>query len=480
MTSMFTFIKSKKFFQSKVEGRLHPLFLGINALLHFGDDPAWRLALSIFLAARIVLSAWAFAVSALIPLAVSNLDLHGEPVVTMFDLRTSTRAVFSRVLDGKELHFRAAYPNLMDLETNSLWDTSGRAVSGERTGAQLSASKYSAEEVFPYRGVAPTPNTLLAPWQRFDANWYLKIAQRGYGDDGSSVYFPLYPFLIRIIGNLLLGNELLGAILISNLAVVGVLYFFYQMALELSDASSAKRATAFLMIFPTAFFLLAPYTESFFVLCALASLHEARHARWGRAGVWGACAALARLQGALLIVPLAYLAWREFRRGENAATFYVLRFTSLLLIPFATLAFFAFTHASLLNAYESQLHARFVMPWENVGAAIALIANAHASLIDILNLLVTFFFGAIVILVWARLPRELGLYAAMMFLAPLFRMTTEQPLVSMFRYVLVIFPAFILFGRWSANAWAQRATVYLSIPLQLFLSAQFFLWGWVA
>jgi len=70
-------------------------------------------------------------------------------------------------------------------------------------------------------------------------------------------------------------------------------------------------------------------------------------------------------------------------------------------------------------------------------------------------------------------------YALLMYLAPLFRMTTLQPLVSMDRYVLAVFPVFIWLGARGQNAWVNRAVVYLSFPLQLYLSAQFVLWGWV-
>jgi len=66
-----------------------------------------------------------------------------------------------------------------------------------------------------------------------------------------------------------------------------------------------------------------------------------------------------------------------------------------------------------------------------------------------------------------------------MFLAPLFRMTTTQPLVSMMRYALAIFPVFILWGVWGKNAWVNRAIIYPSLLLQLYLSAQFVMWGWV-
>lgn len=442
-------------------------------------DPPWRLAITVFLVARIALSAWAFIVSAFIPLAVSNLVLHGESVVTVFDLRTSDRAVLSRLVEGQELHFRAAYPNVVDSETSSTWDLSGRALSGPLLGAQLSRSSFSVEEVFPYHQVAPSQDLLFALYQRFDANWFLKIAERGYSDDGSTVYLPLYPILIKVVGSWILRDALPGAILVSNLALLGSLVLFLKAASEIVDAPSAHRALAFFLVFPSAFFLLAPYTESLFLLLVLASYQEARLTHWGRAGLWAACAALTRLQGVLLLVPLAHMAWREYRTSGRGLAHGVLRFSPLVLPSLATISYLGFSNLSLFNAYESRMHAQFVMPWDNIGAAVAVIANARASPIDILNLLVTLFLGALIILGWNHLPRELGLYSVVMFLAPIFRMTTEQPLVSMVRYALAIFPIFILLGKWSRGGWAQRAVVYLSIPLQLFLSAQFFLWGWV-
>jgi hypothetical protein len=153
--------------------------------------------------------------------------------------------------------------------------------------------------------------------------------------------------------------------------------------------------------------------------------------------------------------------------------------TPLLLIPLATAAFLAFTNLSLLSSYVGELHARFVLPWDNLGALIALLASGRASVVDGLNLLTTLGFGAMVLAVWRVLPREYGLYALAMYLAPLFRMTTMQPLVSMDRYALVLFPAFIVWGAWGKNVWVNRAVMYLSFPLQLFLSAQFVMWGWV-
>ena len=460
-------------------------------------------SLRAYLIARIGLSAWAFVIATLFPVVVQNLDLFGAPVLAVFDLASGERYAYSRQVDGTVLTFRASEPFVLrppssvvrpssfvtvlvtDIETGSVWSLrEGRAVSGAYAGRVLNPSPYSVEDIFPYRGVASEQNILLSVWQRFDTNWYLKIAREGYVDAASTVYFPLYPFLIRVV-SVFVGNAMLAALIVSNLALIGALALLYRLSAALFDTPSARRAVAYWLLFPTAFFLQAAYTESLFLFLTLAAFDCARRDRWVLASLFGALAALTRLQGVLLVVPLAMWGFRFQVSGSRFEVRglrimrHVLRFALLLLIPLATLAFLAFTNLSLIASYEGELHARFVMPWENVAASLVLIANGRASFVDGLNLLATLGSGAMLFAIWRGLPREFTLYAFLMYLAPLFRMTTLQPLVSMDRYALAIFPVFIVLGVRGKNAWINRAIVYVSFPLQLYLSAQFVLWGWV-
>ena len=65
----------------------------------------------------------------------------------------------------------------------------------------------------------------------------------------------------------------------------------------------ARRAVLYAAVFPTAFFFLAPYSESLFLLLVLLSFWSARRGRWAMAGATGALAALTRNLG-VLVVPL--------------------------------------------------------------------------------------------------------------------------------------------------------------------------------
>jgi len=449
-------------------------------------DPAWRFALGAYLVARVALSAWAFVIATLFPIVAQNLDLFGAPVLAVFDLASGERYAYLREVDGAVLTFRAGESDfVVDAQTGSVWSLrEGRAIAGVYAGRALGASPYSAEEIFPYHGVAPETNVFLSVWQRFDTNWYLKIARDGYVDAASQVYFPLYPLLIRLV-SALVGNAILAALLVSNLALIGALALLYRLSEALFDAASARRAVAYWLLFPTAFFLQAAYTESLFLFLTLAAFDCARRERWVFAALFGALAALTRLQGGLLVVPLAIVGFRHcvlrIPYDVSRITHHAIRTTqyAILLIPLATFAFLAYTNLSLIASYEGELHARFVFPWDNVIAALVLLVDGRASFVDGLNLVTTLGFGVLLIAVWRALPREYALYALLMYLAPLFRMTTTQPLVSMDRYVLAIFPAFVWLGARGQNAWVNRAIVYLAFPLQLYLSAQFVLWGWV-
>ena len=56
-------------------------------------------------------------------------------------------------------------------------------------------------------------------WQRWDACWYLRIAEFGYesGEPGTA-FFPVYPIAIRLLGPLFLGNLTLAALVVTQSA----------------------------------------------------------------------------------------------------------------------------------------------------------------------------------------------------------------------------------------------------------------------
>ena len=433
---------------------------------------AWRWPLGVFFISVLAIHLWAGVVYKVYPLSVNSTVLCGKPTLLLFDLRNSDAFFYENQVNGESLLFQAdSKGNLIDTQSGSQWDPrTGRALSGKLEGQKLIRSDVATEEIYPYKNVLPHTSPFLAIWQRFDTNWYLKIAEKGYSDDdGSTAFFPLYPFLVRFL-SFIIGDMVLASRLVSLLALLFALFFFYQVVDGYAGEAVAKRALIYIVIFPSGFFLFASYTESLFLLLVLASFFCSRKQKWLIASLLGILAALTRAVGVLIFIPLFYIWYKQKRmhHWREAVVFFLLPLgAGIYLLP------------NMFSSLETEWRARPVFPWEHFVELKMLISNDLLSSIDIFNMLITLLVGFLCLIMLKNLPLELSLYSLLMFGSPLFRLNAAQPFVSMLRYVLVIFPMFIFLGQWGEKAWANRLILYLSLPLSLYFSGQFWLWGWV-
>ncbi|HKY53618.1 MAG TPA: glycosyltransferase family 39 protein, partial [Anaerolineales bacterium] len=287
--------------------------------------PSWRFSLVSVTLMRAFYTLWSLVFLSSFSLVVQNQDILGEPLVTVFDLQTSHSYAYSRLLEKDLLLFQkydAAH--LFDTKTGSVWQISdGKAVSGLYEGNSLLPAPVTTEELFPYHGVASHPSPWIAIWQRFDANWYLLIAQNGYGSASGDVHFPpLYPVLIRLISSLI-PSGLISALLLSQIALYIAVKLLYDLFTEWENEKVAQKSLFFLLIFPTSFFLFSAYTEALFIVFTLLCLESIRNRKWHWAGFWVFCALLVRLQGVALLLPLAWgILQTRFRNIRFAEVFF--------------------------------------------------------------------------------------------------------------------------------------------------------------
>ena len=150
------------------------------------------------------------------------------------------------------------------------------------------------------------PDAALWTWERWDALHYVKLAELGYSgyiEDGKHlflVFFPLYPWLMRLI-SLLTGITMAAGLLISFFSYAGGCVYLYKLAAWELGEGAARRAVLFLSVFPYAFFFGGIMTESLFLLTTAAGLWYIRQHRWWIAGLIGILAAMTRMHGILLI-----------------------------------------------------------------------------------------------------------------------------------------------------------------------------------
>jgi hypothetical protein len=309
--------------------------------------------------------------------------------------------------------------------------------------------------------VTPGWHNLATGLVREDALWFLRIAADGYRpDDGSAAFFPLYPLVTRVVSWLTGGRTLLAALLVSNLAFFGALLVLYRLTARTYSDAVARRTIVYVSVFPTAFFFLAPYSESLFLLLSVSAFWFARDDRWWLAALAGAAAALTRSVGVLIAPALLVMAFDRSRdptpetvggptrarttplAGRIAAA------CTVLIGPLLYLAWWQAAHGDLLAPLDAQRNWQrvvafpFTTLWRATAMALGLEPVSGGNGYWILDALVV---GAIVVAVvagWRRLAPVYLTYAGLSLVLPLAYPFPARPLLSMPRFVAVVFPAF--------------------------------------
>ncbi|MCW3039973.1 MAG: hypothetical protein JWM31_1878, partial [Solirubrobacterales bacterium] len=163
-------------------------------------------------------------------------------------------------------------------------------------------------------GLGSVTDRLVAPYARWDAVWFLDIANQGYPTSylPRTAFFPLYPGMLRVFGTVL-GSPLIAGLLISNAcAFVGTMFVHRLTELELGRPA-AGMAVWVLLLFPGSLWLSSVYSEGLFLLVSAGCLYFARERRWAAVAVLGALAATTRSAGVVLVVPVLLLAWQQWR-----------------------------------------------------------------------------------------------------------------------------------------------------------------------
>jgi hypothetical protein len=372
-------------------------------------------------------------------------------------------------------------------------------------------------------------DVLAEPLARWDAVWYLSIAGDGYdsADSPRHAFFPLYPLLARGIGALGGGGAaatLVAAYALSLAAFFAALVLLYRLtALELGRRA-AWPTLLLLCVFPASLYFGAPYSESLFLLCSVGAFYAARTGSWAWAGVAAASASATRSAGVLLLLPLAFL-YLYGPRGDGAepartggrppgrlgalAPRYPIRPSVLWLVlaPAGLVAYAAylgvaygdplsFSHVQglwsrtfagpLVGAWDGATAAfdgvrqllsgsRDVAYFEQSGGDPFRVAAQNIALFGFLCLALA---GAVGVL--RRLPFAYGLYVVTALMLPLSYPVAAQPLMSLPRFVVVLFPIFMWLGLvCEERRIVDRVAIASAVVLGLFVT-QFATWQWVA
>jgi hypothetical protein len=328
-------------------------------------------------------------------------------------------------------------------------------------------------------------NLLASPAARFDSAWYLAIADHGYGVTGREAFFPLFPALAALGGGIF-GSPLLAGALISSACGLCALSLLHRLVAIDFGQELAKTTVWLVAWFPSALVLSAVYTEALFLALSVGSLYSGRLGRWPLAGVLGGLAAASRSGGLLLIAPLLILylygprADRPGRElgGGSLSPQHPLRVDVLwilLAVPAGLLAYLGYLSASTgdpLAAFSAQQvwHRSFVPLggialgiWSALTGAYELVVPGvgrppaevqHVSP-GVLALRDFVLCGFLVLGCWllaksaTRLPAAYTAYAATGLALPLSVPASGHALMSLPRFMFVLFPLWIALALWA-------------------------------
>ena len=142
-----------------------------------------------------------------------------------------------------------------------------------------------------------------------DATRYLDIAQNGYVQIGENainlVFYPLYPYLVRVLG-WVTGKLALAGVIISQLGYCAASILLYELILLDGGKRNAWDGVLLMALYPFSMFAMGVFTEGLFLALTIGCLYALRKKNYLSAGIVGFFAALTRTQGMLLFFPAVY------------------------------------------------------------------------------------------------------------------------------------------------------------------------------
>lgn len=305
---------------------------------------------------------------------------------------------------------------------------------------------------------------------KWDSYWYLDIVNNGYQYRGelqlsNIVFFPLYPMLIKILGALFSISFILAGWIVSSLFALFTSIYLYKIVKEFHPQSDPFLSVVMLLVFPTAFFLNTIYTESTFLFFSVASFYHALKKQYVIAGLFGLFASLTRLTGILLFIPLLI----EYINANRQKLFSV-NVLPLFLIPIGTMSFLIY-HFIRFN--DIMLFFK-VENWWGRGFSFNPVHFSFTTYPSIINFsldaFLCLFTIVAILLVSTRLRLSYGVYM----LSTLLAVLSSGTLMSIGRYILVLFPTYILGASIKnkdySQLWILVSTLFFALYTLLFVT----------
>jgi Gpi18-like mannosyltransferase len=285
----------------------------------------------------------------------------------------------------------------------------------------------------------------------------------------------------------------LAGVIVSALGTLLGMLALFDLTRDSLGEDGALRASFYLIIFPTSFFLIQVYTEGLFVGLTLACLAMLKRKHWLVAALLGVCATLTRAVGITLVIPMVIawvrvgewmdidLEWRQiFHEGIPLRPL----FRALLAIsPLIAFLIWKFSYLGLAFDYIETNY--FKRGYLSLGSSFYTTAEAFRTMLAGTNpqysaYFITEFLGLAIGIIACIVTLKTHPEIAWLSIAVILISWGSGYPNGIHRYILGAPAVFIALARWGKNPVFDRAWTILSIMLMGLLAMLYAFNMWVA
>lgn len=347
-------------------------------------------------------------------------------------------------------------------------------------------------EIYNFSYGFPSPmgriETYAAGFNSWDGLFFEHIAQYGYQTKLMTPYFPLLPLLMNLLHRVTTLSYVHCGLLVVNLSYLIALMVFYRLALVNMGQEIARRTLWLIMIFPTAFYFNVLYTEAMTLLTTILFFYFLSNNDWYKAMMSGFFASAAHTLGVVVILS-GFCFLIRHRQALSVKQFWC-RFFSLGIIAMGLLTYMIFLYFKFNNPFmfltaEAYWHRTFTFPLVNVLQSLwvlmhnhlLLLTSAHfISFVNIFATLIIVMLGGVMCFSYRKhllFTIEMKLFFIITLLICLCSGAHHGSVESYARFMVVLFPAFLVWADKLKNATLFLYTFIFMVMLKIMMTGIF-------
>ncbi len=273
---------------------------------------------------------------------------------------------------------------------------------------------------------------------KFLSNWdgpiYLTIAKHGYHPSYLVNFFPFYPLTISLLHKII-SSLLDSGLLIAWLSFIGAIYYYIRIIKDyfhLDKTEEIIKATLLFVLFPSAIFFIATFSESLFALLSLGAIYYAMKNKYMLAGLLTMMAGVTRVNGVFIILLVGMILYFNHQKIKNV----------LVAMTIGSLGLVSYMSALLIK-FNNPLE--FIKTQQNHGWLQHSFLNniVHVSTLNLLFLLPII----VSVVYWWKKDKSFSIYSILYLLIPV----VGGQFGGFARYALMVFPVPLMLYDYAKN-----------------------------